>query len=225
MSLTLIIIVGFILIAAVGFFTLFSRYEKSKNSYEFAHLYRDKFIQLANIYMKGFDSFDKFGPVDPELYTWLTKNASKIQEEVGSLGIMNYIAPYRIYQIKNYEVIINTLPKFRNHQVQNLDIHSVDDCLLRYSGIIERFINTNRTRLGNPLIWFREGFRMILSLPFYFFNWFGLLSDRSVGKITTNNFYSFLAAIGSLVTFVSGVVTIIQGKEQTIALIKRVFGY
>ena len=80
-----------------------------------------------------------------------------------------------------------------------------------------------KRKLKNPIIWFKEGFQEIISLPLYILNWFGILSDTGVSKVTTNVIFKFLAGIGGLVAFASGVVTIIQGKEQTIAFFKQLF--
>jgi hypothetical protein len=63
-----------------------------------------------------------------------------------------------------------------------------------------------------------------MTLPLYIFNWFGLMSDRTVAKVSRNVIWRLLAGIGGLVAFISGIVTIIQGKEQTILLFKQLFG-
>lgn len=224
MSATWIIILSLLLILVIGFIVLISRYVKNSKRLYFAYEYRDKFVQLANSYSSSYDRFDRRGALDPDLYTWLMKNVNQIQFDLGSLGRVHYIAPFRIYEVSNYQVIINTIPKFRTGKLDDFDVNTADDCLLRYSGMLEKIIERNWKDIKNPIIWFREGFQQILSLPFYIFNWFGILSDTAVGKITTNPIFTIFSGIGGLVAFISGVVTIIQGKEQTMTFIKNLFG-
>jgi hypothetical protein len=80
-----------------------------------------------------------------------------------------------------------------------------------------------KKKLKNPIAWFKEGFQEIISLPIYLLNWFGILSDTTVSKVTTNVIFKILAGIAGLVTFISGIVTIIQGKDQTISFIRQLF--
>ena len=119
--------------------------------------------------------------------------------------------------------MINTLPKFRSGQIENFDVNSTDDCLLRYLGVIEKALISIRKKIKNPIVWFKEGFQEIISLPLYIFNWFGILSDNSVSKLTTNAIFKIFSGIGGLVAFASGIVTIVQGKDQIISFINKIF--
>lgn len=218
---TTIIIFTFLFILVVGLITIIRRYKNFIDRHNFAADYRGKLIQLANKYFKNYDSWNRQGDLDGDLYMWLTKNVNKIQDDLGGLGTMHYVAPFQIYQIRNYQIIINTLPKFRTGQIENFDIHSSDDCLLRYIGVLEKVLESIKKKLKNPIAWFKEGFQEIISLPIYILNWFGILSDTAVSKVTTNVTFKILAGIAGLVTFLSGIVTIIQGKDQTISFIRQ----
>ncbi len=55
-------------------------------------------------------------------------------------------------------------------------------------------------------------------------NWVGIFSSKTVDKIMANTLYKIFTGIIALVTFLSGIVTIIQGKEQTLELIHKIFG-
>jgi hypothetical protein len=54
-------------------------------------------------------------------------------------------------------------------------------------------------------------------------NWFGIIGDRVTSRIMGSLFYKVVAGIGGLVTFISGIVTIVQGKEHTLAIINSIF--
>lgn len=164
------------------------------------------------------------GKIDPEKYVWLTKNANKMQVMLGQTGLMEYVGPFQRYKVSGYSIVLNTLPKFRDKSITEFDVNSVDDCLLRYIGIAEELKSEKQKQLKNPILWLKQGFKELFALPIYVVNWFGIIPDRAVGKITSNLFFNILVGIGAFVTFISGLVTIIQGKEQTIGFIKEVFG-
>ncbi len=172
--------------------------------------------------MQTFDRFSSKGQIDHEKYVWLTKNSNKAQNILGQMGIVEYMAPFQRYVVSNYQVVLNTLPKFREH-IQDADIHLVDDALLRYIGIEEERYKILHKQFKNPIIWLQQGFKEFFSLPIYIINWFGIIPDRVVGRITSNIIFKVLAGIAGLVTFISGIVTIIQGKEQTIDFLKHLF--
>ncbi len=216
---TIIIITTLIFILIVGFVKVYKQDRNLKKDHEFAFNYRNKFVQFANNYSKGYDRWSRTGNIDSELYVWLTKNVSKMQSDVGIFGYMDYIAPFQTYQVSNYQIIVNTIPKFRDGQIQDFDINSVDDCLLRYLGFLEERSNSTQKNLRNPIIWFRIGFQEIISISLFILNWFGIFSTKTVNSIMNSVIYKILTGIIALVTLFSGLVTIIQGKEKTIEII------
>jgi hypothetical protein len=116
------------------------------------------------------------------------------------------------------------LPKFRDRTIVQFEIHSVDDCLLRYIGNLEDIIKAIRKKLHNPIIIFQEGIQIIISFPLYLLSWFGIIPEKIIAKTKDNLFYKILAGIAGFVTFLSGLVTIILGKDQMIEFIKGLFG-
>jgi len=218
---TTAIITVFILILVIGFVSLFRLYNKLEEKYTFTNEYRDRLTSLATKYFESYDSWAKKGAVDSDLYIWLTKNVNRMQNLLGQLGIVNFVAAYQVYHIKNYEIIINTVPKFRLGTVETQDMHYADDCLLRFIGVMEKQLLTSKKKLINPFIWFKQGTQEVLSLPIYIFHWFGIISTTTTGKLTTNVFFRLFAGISALVALISGLVTIIQGKEQTALLIRH----
>jgi len=219
------IVISLSLCLVIGYRTIYQRTNKIKAKFSFVFEFREKFHHLVETYFSNYEQqFRQHGEVDAESYIWLTKNANKIQSSLGQIGVMDYIGPFQKFVIKNYPIVINTLPKFREGTVDPFDANSVDDCLLRYAGLLEDAIEHNENESKNPIIWFREGFQVITSIPLYLLKWFGLLSESGVSKVTSNNFYKILVGIGGLVAFISGLVTIIQGKEQTMNFVQAIFG-
>jgi len=76
--------------------------------------------------------------------------------------------------------------------------------------------------LKNPLIWFREGFREILSVPIFILSWFGIISNRTLNSIKNSLIYKVISGFIALVTLISGIVTIVVGYDQTIEFINRI---
>ena len=215
---TLYIILIFISIFIIGFSTIWKRFADYCKMLEFANLYRVNFIQLSNKYFESYDRWNSQGIIDSELYIWLTKNVNRMQSDVGEQGRMHYVGPWQTYQVKNYQIIINTLPKFRHGTVENFDVSSTDDCLLRHSGVVEDLISQVKQKLKNPVIWFQEGFKQIISIPIYLLNWFGIINSTTTTRLVRNRVYSVFVGIGGIVTFISGLVTIVQGKKGALLL-------
>jgi hypothetical protein len=234
---TAIIISGILVIFIIGFVQVYNRHNRVVKKIDFAGEYRNKFVEFANKYFKTHDRWSRSGDLDGELYVWLTMNVSKIQSYVGSFGVMSYKPAFQNYMINNYQIIINTIPKFREGQVESFDVGSVDDCLLRYIGHLEEYQKDTQRNLRNPIIWFREGFREILSIPIFILSWFGIISNRTLNsikdsliyKVTLNSIkdsliYKVTSGLIALVTLVSGIVTIIVGYDQTLKFINKILG-
>jgi hypothetical protein len=221
---TAIIISGILVIFIIGFVQVYNRHNRVVKKIDFAGEYRNKFVEFANKYFKTHDRWSRSGDLDGEQYVWLTMNVSKIQNYLGTFGIMDYIAPFQTYKVSNYQIVINTLPKFRDGSIQDFDVNSVDDSLLRYIGHLEEYQKETQRNLRNPIIWFREGFRGILSIPIFILSWFGIISNRTLNSIKDSLIYKVISGLIALVTLVSGIVTIIVGYAQTLKFINRILG-
>jgi len=220
----IILILSIIFILIIGLVKILYEKRRIIKKHNFVFDFRNNFIDFTNNYFKGYDTFTKKSEsFDNELYVWLTKNVNKVQSILGNSGIMDYVAPFQIYRIPRYEIIINTLPQFRNGSITEFDINSTDDCLLRYLGQLEKRIEKVDKELTNPVIWFTIGIQTVISIPLYFLNWFGLFSNRSIAIIKEGLFYKIISGIIALVGFLSGIVTIIVGKEQVIQFVKDFF--
>lgn len=221
---TVFIIVGILIVFVVGFIDVYKRHSRIVEKIDFAGEYRNKFVELANKYFQDYDRFSRSGTLDNELYVWLTLNVSKMQSNVGTFGVMSYKPAFQNYMINNYQIIINTLPKFREGQVQNFDVGSVDDCLLRYIGYLEDYKKETEKNVKNPIVWFREGFKEIISIPLFILSSFGIFSRRTVDSIMDSVIFKILAGLIALVTLVSGLVTIVVGYDQTVKFIFGLLG-
>jgi hypothetical protein len=221
MTFYIILSLGFILF--IGLYEVNRLHSQSLTEIGFTNEYRSKFIQLHNKYFDSYDSWSRVGNVDNELYVWLTLNSNKIQSNLGNFGVLDYTSAYRTYKVTNYPVIINTIPKFRDGTVKHYDSNSLDDCLLRYIGFLHEYEKITSNYLKNPLIWFREGIKKILSAPLLILNSLGLFSQRAVSTITNSLIFKVFAGIAALVTFMSALVTIIVGYDQTKEFILKYF--
>jgi hypothetical protein len=220
----MILIIGiFILIVGIGFYTILNRLKGFQDDLKFAFEYRDKFVSFANTFLSTYNQFSHNGTVDNEKYIWLTKYVTKIQSDMGPFGIMDFIAPFQTFQVKNYQIVVNSIPKFRAQNIDKFEINSVDDSLLRYIGNLEEIINQVHKKIKNPIIWFQEGIQSILSLPLHILSWFGIISRQLIFKVKDNIIFKLITGIAGLVAFISGLVTIIVGKDETIEFIKRLF--
>jgi len=222
---TLFIILFFLSVASLGAIILYKKHSRIQEKIKFANEYRNTFVEFNNKFFSSASSglFAKGGNIDNEKYIWLTMNSNKIQSQMGQMGIIHYIGPFQKYSISNYQIILNSLPKYRDGQLTQFDVNAVDDGLLRYLGTKEELRIEAVKKLSNPFIWLQQGFKEIFSLPIYIINWFGIIPDRIVGKVTSNIFYNIIIGIISFVTLLSGIVTIIQGKADTIKFFKHLF--
>lgn len=221
---TALIILSILTVFIIGFVQVYNCHSRAVNKIDFAGEYRNKFVEFTNKYFQTYDRWSSAGDFDGELYVWLTMNVSKIQNYVGSFGVMSYKPAFQNYMINNYQIIINTIPKFREGQVENFDVGAVDDCLLRYIGYLEEYSKDAQKNLRNPFVWFREGFREILSVPIFILSWFGIISNRTVNSIKDSLIYKIISGLIALVTLVSGVVTIIVGYGQAIEFVNKYLG-
>lgn len=211
-----------VILLITGFLKLRTVHSGIIDRYNFASQFRDKFVELTKKYLDSCRRTCENRVIDGNLYVWLTMNVNRIQNDLGSLGVMEYIAPFQRYTISNYQIVINSLPKFRDGSVENFDINSVDDCLLRYLGVMERRKNHSANDLNNPIVWFRVGIGEILSIPLFVFNWFGIFSRKTVDNIKESTLYRIVTGIMSLVAFISAIVTIILGREQLMEFIREI---
>jgi len=209
----IITIITLIILLLIGWSTIkcnLNKYIKDNNS---VIEYRDKFIEFCNQFNSNNNQSTSL-----DLYNWLIMNSQHIQNIISGFGKMDYKPAFAQYYIRNYEVILNTIPKFRNHDIEDFDIYSTDECLLRYIGYQNERISCIKKQIINPIIWFREGVKSIINIIPFLFNWFGIISSSRVRSIINSNFWNVISGIIALAGFISSLVTIIAGKEDILKL-------
>lgn len=198
---------------AIGFISIRRQALKQVSLHSFAVEYRKEFENV--LLSRG------TGTIDREKLGWLIKHSDKMQSQLGIIGIMDYKPAYQTYVIRGYHIIINTVIRLDDQDLQLDEVRSVDNALLRQIGSIENENEVTRSNLTNPFKWFSEGIRNIVSIPFYMLSWFGILGTSTVSKIISTAFFKVVAGIIAFIGLVSSIVTIIQGKDQTMQFVKQ----
>ncbi len=107
---------------------------------------------------------------DADIYTWLTKKTIQIENELGGFSVVaTYIPPFANYRVNNYQLILNTLPKIYRGIAHDSDIISCIEAMVRYIGMLEDKLTSNKSMMKNPIMWFKEGVSVVVLLPIYFF--------------------------------------------------------
>lgn len=218
----LIISIVIVSILIIGFITLVIQIRQKVARLTFADEYRNRFIKVCDEYSENRNkaSNRKFDPND---YMWLMMNVNKIQTQLGGDGIMHYIAPFQTHTIPNYEIILNTLPKLRNNKIEEFDINYSDDSLLRHIGKVQESYDLDRKRIKNPLMWLVVGFDKVTLFPFYLFQLFGILEPSTIYRISQTILFKIIRGLIGLITLVGSIMSIIQGREETIDFINSLF--
>jgi hypothetical protein len=223
MSTSLIIII-MITILLYGLILELNKLKKTYHKIDFAGEYRNKYITLVDNY---YDQDDNSLISETTLISnhyWLTLNVYKIQQHLGRFGLKNYQPPFHQIMHINYPIIENTIPKFRNgSKLNSLELCAVEDSLNNYIGFMQEISKETKQHLKNPLIWFREGLKSIISIPLMLLYWFGILNEQSTNSITNNVIYKTFSGVTALCTFLGTIVTIAVGYDETLEFVIRMF--
>lgn len=174
------------------------------------------FLDQLSIYLSSYGN-------DSQSYSWLTLKSNKMQNLLGSAGIMAaYKPPYANFQYTNYPIILNMLPELRNALKDSYALGrlaeqyaaTIQEVIIRHVGSIEEIEQHNKMRLRNPLVWFREGVQLIISSPLYVAYWLGIVKEPIVHRLTGNIIFKFLSSCVTLVGFVGSIITIVLGWDQ-----------
>ncbi|MEZ4721110.1 MAG: hypothetical protein R2813_04450 [Flavobacteriales bacterium] len=205
----------------IGFIRIRSVLSKLSARIDFLAEYRENYVKLANsVSRSDFSMFARPSNIDPQLYHWLTLNAARAQREVGIFGVGEFVAPFQIYKVRNYQFIVNTLPKFRDDRIMPQEITMVDDILVRCIGYFEEAETSLKKTIANPLKWFQYGIRFLVSFPARILSWFGIISEGMFDSITANGLFKFVSGVVALIGFVSAIVGLITGWDNFIEIVK-----
>ena len=78
------------------------------------------------------------------------------------------------------------------------------------------------SRIKNPLVWFREGVKIILLLPLSILNQLGLFSNKFYYKLKSSLFFKITSSLIAIIGFVSSIVTIVLGWNKFYQIIKSI---
>lgn len=212
---TFLLVVTMLAVISIGFGSLVRSYLRTLDRRNFAVEFVNKYRELVEGYLQN--------RLDSDVYYWLTSRSVRMQDELGTHGIMSYRPPFSNYIVHNYPVVLNTLPDIRNGNVHSQDLLTVDDTLVRYIGVMDDVIANRRKELKNPLKWLREGVQWMLLLPFLILQWFGLLGASVINRVSSNIVFKFVAFIVTLIGLVSSVMGIALGWDQFIGIIRHYF--
>lgn len=217
-----------IAITAVGFIVRLKEYKRLSKRIDFTTNYRNKFVDFLN------SLFSKRVFSD-EIYMKLTMDVNEMQTELGSDGILAYMRdPLRGMEMRNYQLLINLLPKLRGylsetafmaselHEKAFFDEAAVcEDMFIRHLGALNSSQEATRKKILNPIACFIYGTKAIIAIPFMLFHEFGILPARIMRIISNSFFVKLFIGLVSLVGFVSAIITIVIGWDEFVGVITR----
>ena len=172
---------------------------------------------------------------DSQAYAWLIRNSNKMQMHLGANGIYAaYRPPHANFQYANYPIILNMLPDLRNALEDTILCDSdlvrqysmaLQDTLGRHVGSLEDADELNAKALRNPVIWMREGARVITAFPLTLLSWLGVISERSITRFTSGRVFRVISSAATLVGFISAMMGIILGWEQFVQMATHWFKF
>jgi hypothetical protein len=190
-------------------------------------------MAFAAEFMQKLKAYVESNGSDTESYGWLTHRSNKMQQKMGYHGVYaSYRPPYANFQYPNYPIILNMLPElrktFEDDVLRRSDLPhqyavSIQEAVIRYDGVLEDREDEILKNIRNPVIWFREGVRMIVALPVSLLGWLGALSEKSVLTLTSSKVFRIFAAVVGFVSFVSAVMGITLGWEQFHTMVRGWF--
>lgn len=182
-------------------------------------------------YLEKFNLFIEKDDKDSKVYSSLLFDSDKIQNILGSFGICDLRPPFANYLIKNYQIILNAIPEIKKeieepYRISNNILRHYADLvtqsLIRFGGSSSEAIKEYNSDLKNPIKWFLEGVKFIVSSPVEILLQIGLINEYSASKVRGSYIVKFVSAIVTLVGFLSAILGIIVGWESFWEIIKKI---
>ena len=214
----IIVIVIIIVLCLIGFYQIIKRIKSFNEKYTFAIEYLD-----------ALKSYLESNGQDIQSYSWLINRSNKMQNQMGSQGILGfYHPPYQNFAIPNYPLILNMLPDLRNALCDSYLSSSLagqysstlQEAIIRHIGSIEDAISIQKKYFKNPFVWLRQGIRILLSLPANLLNWLGIITVAAVNKYNSSIIYKILYSIITIIGLISAIMTIVLGWNDFLSIIK-----
>lgn len=209
-------VIFIVAIAVLGVINIIYRIVKIKKKLDIVFNYQDKLVEFLNSHSKGTTLYDNLD--------YLNKNSWEVQDIIDAVG-MNFsmINPILGVQYSNYQIIINGIDEITRNLSLGISLDEIplmmSNCLGKYIGYGQRNGNELISYLKNPLIWVREGIRVIVGLPIYFIYWTGLIKYSSYLRIKSNILVKLIGFIIGILGFIGTIVTIVTGYEPFMNII------
>lgn len=138
--------------------------------------------------------------------------------------------PFNKGIINNYTIILSGLPQIQSYLSKDILRNQavqiaryVVDALLRNTGDYENQINEINSSLRNPIILYKTGWNIIISIPFMTLYWLGIFTKNALNLVTNNFVFKIIVGIVALVGIISSIMTIVLGYAEFLTLIKGLF--
>ena len=206
----LIIIVT--LLAVLGLINLASQIHRTRSRKMFCR----RFQQKLHSYMQT-NEYDDI--------KWLLLNSSKMQIELGEEGFVSYIAPFQTHIVKNYPLILNSIPELRTdiemgYSRSAYDTYSaIENVIVRHMGSLQITYELIRAKILKPWNWLFVGISLILSLPIKVLGEVGILSNKMVVNFTDHPLFK---GIVSIIGLIAALATIVKEWEILVIFLTSV---
>ncbi|MCB0479948.1 MAG: hypothetical protein KDC83_00890 [Flavobacteriales bacterium] len=217
------IVLALVAILITGLITIVLEIKDYVGKSDFLIEFRNKYSELCKGLTSSYNGImASVNKLDNKVYTWLTSHVNKAQRLMGIHGVLgSYIPPFGKVQIRNYEILINTLPQFRNGKLHPHDISGMDDALIRGIGHYEELIELLKKDLKNPFKWLQYGVRFYISLPLRILQWFGILPESSFYFLTHNFIFKLFAGVASLIGVIASIVGLVTDSVPFLEIVKK----
>lgn len=172
-------------------------------------------------YLSKYKQLRRSNPFDENCYQWLLRNVTRMENEMGGAGRIDfYRPPHANYAFHNYDALSNTLLNIRTPVIANLETTQI--LLERYIGALDNRTSKKLWELINPVIWLTRTVRLILlDIPLWILNSFGLISRDTENKI---KYSSIISKLIGLITILGSLFSIISGWNTIVTFFRRIFG-
>jgi hypothetical protein len=216
LTVLLIIVVLFI----IGYVKIKNEQKAILTKIDFLIEFNNQFTNLVNSCYEVAGFLHTAG-INQKLYRWLSMNSNKAQRAIGAFGIGDVRGPFNSYQARNYQFIVNVLPKFQGGLPHIQEAAFVESGLLSSIGYYQEKYDTLKLEQTNPLKWFQYGVQFLLGLPIAILVWFGILSYNKLDFLEHSSIFKFTSGVIALISFFSSIVTIVTGWNPFVSIISR----
>lgn len=199
---------------SIGLIRLINKKKLVQNDIIFLKLFRNKFVEFVNSQNNG--------TFIHEIHDFLGLNCVKAQDLLGYLGYIQYKPPFQNIIIDNYPLILNSISKLGEGSLHFNEINGVCNVLIRHIGVLNANLEETNSDIKNPLIWFKEGLKYLLSFPILILEWIGLINTSKSNSLSNSVFIKIFVLLGFIISLLANLVTIFQGQEKFQEIVYRI---